>query len=214
MSMTIIATPTTNENKPQNKGVASIHYGKNISATVFIREKEDGSLTVVRPGYKTKDGDMVNFFGLKGEGSIKNMISDVLKAYEAKLAGAENPAVEDIEVKDIEVMRVGVLKDSSANKKGLASVKINDEFVINNIDIVEGKNGMFIGFPHVFNKETKEEKEYVSVVGRVKKDIEQKVLEAYEKKVAKSKDTDTKEKESDFMGIPDGAEKEEGVPNR
>jgi len=49
--------------------------------------------------------------------------------------------------------RVNPLKDTSKNVKAMASITINNSIAINDMTIVEGKNGHFVGYPQSRDKD-------------------------------------------------------------
>lgn len=205
MSYSITVTPLNNESN--TKGIANIHIGKKLSATVFIKENikagHEGELYVQRPGYETNKIDengipiWNNYFGMVGEGSITKMNEAVLAEYNRMLVSGERSKIEDLEITKIDVVSV-VPRTSEVNKyeRGLATVKINDEFVLNSIKVLEGKYGLYISFPSSYDKENDKEYKYVEAIADVKKEIDKKVVEEYTKvkeKGAEKKDEINKE---------------------
>ena len=190
MSYSITVTPLDNESN--TKGIANIHIGKKLSATVFIkedtREGHKGELYVQRPGYETKKKDengipiWNNYFGMVGEGSITKMSNAVLEEYQKMLVGGERSKIEDLEITKIDVVSV-VPRTSEHNRyeRGIATIKINDEFILNSIKVLEGKYGLYISFPGSYDKDNDKEYKYIEAIADVKKEIDKRVVEEYTK---------------------------------
>ena len=205
MAYTVSVTPLDNEGK--TKGIGNIHIGKKLSATVFIKENDEGKLYVQRPGYETKKMDengkpvWNNFFGMKGEGSITAMNDVVLEEYNKMVIGGDRNKIEDVEITSIEVVNVTPRKNEhNPHERGLATVKVNDEFILNSIKVLEGKYGLYVAFPSSYDKATGKEYNYIEAIADVKKQIDKQVVEAYEKvksqeKVAEKKVEKEKTKE-------------------
>lgn len=87
----------------------------------------------------------------------------------------------------MEIMKVNVYKVeiNNSNLRAFASINIDDELVIKNIKVVEGKKGLFVSYP----VEKGADGEYYDQVYPLNKEtrdyIEETILEAYEKEAAK-----------------------------
>ena len=63
-------------------------------------------------------------------------------------------SINGIEISDVIVFPIKNPQPDS-NLKAFAKVILNDQFIISGIRIVEGKNGLFLGFPQDYDKEQK-----------------------------------------------------------
>ena len=87
----------------------------------------------------------------------------------------------------MEITKVNVYKVeiNNSNLRAFASINIDDELVIKNVKVVEGKKGLFVSYP----SEKGSDGEYYDQVYPLNKDtrdyIEETILEAYEKEAAK-----------------------------
>lgn len=57
--------------------------------------------------------------------------------------------INGIEITDVIIFPI---KNKISTLKAFAQVILNDQFIVLGIRIIQGKNGMFIQFPHEYNK--------------------------------------------------------------
>ena len=87
----------------------------------------------------------------------------------------------------MEITKVNVYKVeiNKSNLRAFASINIDDELVIKNLKVVEGKKGLFVSYP----SEKGSDGEYYDQVYPLNKEtrdyVEETILEAYEKEAAK-----------------------------
>jgi len=186
MSYSVTVTPLEGDGK--TKGIANIHIGRKLSATVFVKENEEGELYVQRPGYelKKKEGEdkpvWNNYLNTVGEGSLKKLNQAVLDEYNRMRAGGERNTIESLDIDKIEIVSVvPKLNDKNKYERGFATVRINDEFILNTIKVLEGKFGLYTSFPSSYDKENDKEHKFIEAFGDVKKEIDKRIVEAYEK---------------------------------
>lgn len=81
---------------------------------------------------------------------------------------------------EITSVRVRKIEKENSNMKGIASVTLDNEFVVHDIKIIEGKNGLFIAMPSkkLANGEHKDVAHPINKEVRTK--FEEAVFEAYE----------------------------------
>lgn len=82
----------------------------------------------------------------------------------------------------MEITRINVYKvESKSSLKAFVSISIDDELVIKNLKVVEGKNGLFVSYP----SEKAEDGQYYDQVYPLNKEtrdyIEESIIEEYEK---------------------------------
>lgn len=74
---------------------------------------------------------------------------------------------------------------SMGHMKGLASVVINDQFVINGLRVMDGVNGLFVGYPNdPFWKGDEYRSIYHPITRQLRDHIENCVLEKYQAAIA------------------------------
>lgn len=78
-----------------------------------------------------------------------------------------------------------VFQDDS-KLKAVSSLVIDDCFVVKNVRVVEGKNGLFVSMPSRRNADGKYSDICFPIVSEVREQIEKIVLEAYQEALAKS----------------------------
>lgn len=87
----------------------------------------------------------------------------------------------------MEITKVNIYKISGKDSlKAFASINIDDELVVKNLKVVEGKKGLFVSYP----AEKGNDGEYYDQVYPLNKDtrdyISETIIEAYEKEDAKT----------------------------
>jgi DNA-binding cell septation regulator SpoVG len=138
------------------KAYANVAFGDAfVVKNIAIVQKKDGSgLFVDMPSYRSND---VDEYGDPIYNSIANPItkefnkeltSSILQAYEQRSElGKDGLKVGDGNGEPSFSVAVSVFDRDGSNTKGLARMYINDSFVVQNISIVEGKNGLFVSMP-------------------------------------------------------------------
>ena len=86
----------------------------------------------------------------------------------------------------MEITKVIINKVDAGNLKAFASVNFDDELVVKNVKVVDGKNGLFVSFP---SEQGKDGKYYDTVYPLTKESreyIEEIVLDEYNKEDKKT----------------------------
>ncbi len=101
---------------------------------------------------------------------------------------------------------VNVHEKEGSHIKGLARMYIEDSFVVQNISIVEGKNGLFVSMPAYKNGRG----DYQDIAFPISKEFREKlystILDTYKaekKKTREERMADTKEKDDRFLKVSD-----------
>jgi DNA-binding cell septation regulator SpoVG len=138
------------------KAYANVSFGDAfVVRNIAIVQKRDGSgLFVDMPSYRSSE---VDEYGQHIYNSIANPIT---KAFQEELTSAILQAYEQRSELGKDGLKVGsgsdepsfnvtvsVFEKEGSCTKGLARMYINDSFVVQNISIVEGKNGLFVSMP-------------------------------------------------------------------
>ena len=136
------------------KGFATVTFGESFKVTnIAVLESNEGRLFVSMPRYKTNQKDENGYDVYKDvcnpitKEFREELYGDIISMYEN--LGNENTKAEKLEV---EMPSVGVLvtpfQREGSNMRGLARVVLDDCFAINNVTILEGRNGNnFVAMP-------------------------------------------------------------------
>lgn len=100
------------------------------------------------------------------------------------------------------VVKVSPINRDGSSLKGLGRIYLNDEFVISNVKLVDGKNGMFVSMPDYRTDKYKDNKPvYRELVFPVTKEFREKLYGEFEKtyqaEKTKGKSEDKPDKEAD-----------------
>ena len=150
----VIKVNDVTNNEGSLKGFATVTFGESFKVTnIAILEATDGRLFVSMPRYKTNQKDE------KGNDIYKdicnpitkefrgNLYNDIVTAFENR--NAEHQVKSENSSRMIKVIAsVSPYEREGSNMKALARVILDDCFVINNITIIEDKNGKnFVAMP-------------------------------------------------------------------
>lgn len=217
------------KNKDNIKGFATVVFGDAFKITniAILENKETGNLFVSMPRYRSNELDDNGGHVYKDVCNPitaefrEELYSGIITAYE-NIANIENEQKksEKSEMPSFKVSVVPFEKEGS-NIRGLARVYFDDCFVVSNINILQGKEKVFVAMPSYKTKQvdengksiyqdicypvTKEFRE--KLYGDIEKAYEEaKVKENEEKKSEKSeKEVNKSENKDGFMNIPPGA---------
>jgi len=181
---------------------------------IRVYENEKG-MTVAMPQSKDKDNKFHDIaYPLTGE-LRKEITATVLKEYEraANLApeqrGYDPRAKGDesnAQMRDVKLdIRIHHIEEPKGNTKAFATVGIDDLAVIRGVRVVDSYKGLFVTMPQSKNSEGEYHDIAFPVVGNLRKEITQAVLDGYS---ANERAADRKPKLSD--GLRDGAAKAAG----
>ncbi|MEE1350750.1 MAG: SpoVG family protein [Clostridia bacterium] len=138
------------------KAYANVAFGESfVVRNIAIVEKRDGEgLFVAMPSYRSNEVDQ------DGQHVYKSVANPITKEFQQELSGAILEAYENRENLGKDGMKMGdgigepkfnisvnVFEKEGSNIRGLARMYIEDAFVVQNISIVEGKNGLFVSMP-------------------------------------------------------------------
>ena len=138
------------------KAYANVAFGESfVVRNIAIVEKRDGEgLFVAMPSYRSNEVDQ------DGQHVYKSVANPITKEFQQELSGAILEAYENRENHGKDGMKMGdgigepkfnksvkVFEKEGSNIRVLARMYIEDAFVVQNISIVEGKNGLFVSMP-------------------------------------------------------------------
>lgn len=171
---------------PENgiKGLATISFGDEFKVRkVAIMENRNGELFVSMPSYRTKTVDE------DGNPVFKDICNPITKEFRESLynailesfkTGEEVTVMEKEGELDFSVRAIA-LDDNGQPTKGIARLYLEEGFVVNNMNIVEGKDGnMFLTMPSYKTKSLDEEGKpvYRDVCYPTTKELRQKIQDA------------------------------------
>ena len=185
---------------------------------IAIVEKKDGEgVFVAMPSYRSNEVDQ------DGQHVYKSVANPITKEFQQELSGAILEAYENSENLGKDGMKMGkgtgelkfnisvnVFEKEGSHIKGLARMYIEDTFVVQNISIVEGKNGLFVSMPAYKTGKG----DYQDIAFPISKEFREKlyssILDTYkaekekprEERAAEAKDK-AKVKDDEFLEVSD-----------
>lgn len=175
------------ESKTTLRGFATAVFGDSFKVTniAILEKKEDQSLFISMPRYRS---------GGDGEGGVeyKNICNPITKEFHDMLYGAILAAFQAKNFDEITFndpdhtegkldfnVQATPFEREGSNVRGLARVYLDQEFVINHIVILEGKNGEFIAMPNYKTKRVREDNQpvYQDICYPVTKEFRDKLYE-------------------------------------
>lgn len=217
------------KNKDNIKGFATVVFGDAFKITniAILENKETGNLFVSMPRYRSNELDENGGHVYKDVCNPitaefrEELYSGIITAYE-NIANTENEQKknEKSEMPSFKVSVVPFEKEGS-NIRGLARVYFDDCFVVSNINILQGKEKVFVAMPSYKTKQVDENGKsiYQDICYPVTKEFREKLYGDIEKAYEEAKVKENEEKKSEesekevnkseskdgFMNIPPGA---------
>ena len=114
-------------------------------------------------------------------------------------------------------VKVTPYEREGSNIKGLARIYLDDNFVINNVSVIQGKNDVFVAMPSYKTKQPDKEGKavYQDICFPVTKEFRERlygeIVETYKEEKVRAVGSSNPIKKDEFMQVPD---KEEGLPIR
>ena len=214
------------------KGFATVVFGDSFKITniAILENKEKDQLFVSMPRYKSSERDKSGVTIYKDVCNPitaefrEELYTNILEAYERAIV-PEQEQVKDsgkgmkssVEMPEFSVTVSPYEKDGS-NIKGLARIYIEESFIVNNVNILQGKENIFVSMPAYKTKQIDEQGKaiYQDVCYPVTKEFREKlygqVIVEYEN-VKKQIEFQTSEK-SEQKAIPEKQLEREATPFR
>lgn len=194
------------------KGFATVVFGDSFKITniAIVENKEKGQLFVSMPRYKSSERDEQGGVVYK---DICNPITAEFREelFKGILAEYEKVVVQGPEgfKKKVEVttppkfsVSVAAYEKEGSNLRGLARIYIEDCFIINNVNILQGKEKVFVAMPSYKTKQKDENGKdiYQDICYPVTKDFREKLYSEIERayEEAKNKDRNNSNKNRDI----------------
>lgn len=186
------------------KGFATVVLGDSFKITniAILENSERGELFVSMPRYKSSERDENN-------GVVyKDVCNPITKEFREELYGNILEAFEKVKEQDkeqgeksegmIEMPEFSVsvtpYEREGSNIRGLARIYFEDRFIVNNINILQGNDKVFVAMPSYKTKQVDEQNKpvYQDVCYPVTKEFREKlfgeILDTYEKEKAKQQE--------------------------
>lgn len=186
------------------KGFATVVFGDSFKITniAILENKDKDQLFVSMPRYKSTERDENGATIYKDVCNPitaefrEELYGNILEAYD-KFAEPEQSQEHRIErVQEMPEFSVTVTpyEREGSNIKGLARVYFDNNFIINNVNILQGKNNVFVAMPAYKTKQTDEQGKVIfqDVCYPVTKEFRQKlydeIIQTYEQEKTKQLD--------------------------
>lgn len=186
------------------KGFATVVFGGafKISNIAILENKENGSLFVSMPRYKSRGVDQDNNPIYKDicnpttKEFREQLYGDIMDAYHAlkeKDKAQEAVAQEEVEMPEYSILVNAWYKEGS-NVRGLASIYFEDCFIVNNVSILQGKENLFVAMPSYKTKKVDDNNKpvYADVCYPITKEFREKLytdlITECEKQLEKAKE--------------------------
>lgn len=183
-----IALKKIEDENSKLKAIATINIGDAFTVKgVKVYEGKDG-LFVSMPNYKRNEPDS---HGNEYKDICYPITADFRKELEQKIVDKYNGINEyEPEITDCRIGKIE--KDSLV---GLASITLDNQFVIGNIKIVNGKDGLFVSMPN-YNKDGKYKDICYPTTASFRDKLNNVILDKY-KEIEKNKDQEKTQNEPD-----------------
>ena len=147
------------------RGFATVVFSEAFKVTniAILENKKRGQLFVSMPRYKSNERD--------DNGNVykdvcnpitkefrEELYGNILEAYENLQKQDQEPERERQEFRDAPEFSVSVtpFEREGSNIKGLARIYFEDSFIVNNVNILQGKEKLFVAMPSYKTKQTDE----------------------------------------------------------
>ena len=156
---------TTNE-ETKVKGFANVVFGNSFKITniSIVENSKTGEVFVSMPRYKSSE------LGDDGQPIYKDVCNPITKEFREELyknilavyekAGDTPDAIMEIEAESMRepdfTVRMHPIDKEGSNVKAVGQIYIESSFIINNINIIEGKKGLFVTMPSYKTKKVDE----------------------------------------------------------
>lgn len=190
------------------KGFATVVFGDSFKITniAILENKDKDQLFVSMPRYKSTERDENGATIYKDVCNPitaefrEELYTNILEAYERAIAPEQEQAQDSdkgmkgaVEMPEFKVTVTPYERDGS-NIKGLARINIAENFIVNNVNILQGKENIFVSMPAYKTKQNDEQGKpiYQDVCYPVTKEFREKlyteIVREYEQAKEKSQD--------------------------
>ncbi|MCR5104607.1 MAG: SpoVG family protein [Eubacterium sp.] len=165
MNYTIRASVYESEKAGENpeKGFCTLVFGDSFKVTniAILENKSSGELFVSMPRYlsneKDENGNQIykDVCNPITKEFREELYTNILKAFERTMSDEKAVLTVDAEDKQSPNFKVSVtpFEREGSQLRGLARIYIHDNFIINNVNIIQGSNGLFVTMPSYKTKQ-------------------------------------------------------------
>lgn len=165
MNYTIRASVYESEKAGENpvKGFCTLVFGDSFKVTniAILENKSSGELFVSMPRYlsneKDENGNQIykDVCNPITKEFREELYTNILKAFERTMSDEKAVLTVDADDKQSPNFKVSVtpFEREGSQLRGLARIYINDNFIINNVNIIQGSNGLFVTMPSYKTKQ-------------------------------------------------------------
>ena len=190
------------------RGFATVVFSDSFKVTniAILENKERGQLFVSMPRYKSNERD-------ENGNVYKDVCNPITKEFREELYGNILEAYENLQKQEQEQERerqefrnapefsvsVTPFEKEGSNIKGLARIYFEDSFIVNNVNILQGKENLFVAMPSYKTKQVDEHGKpvYQEVCYPVTKEFREKlykeIISTYEWELQQQKDKHRKQ---------------------
>lgn len=182
------------------KGFATVVFGDSFKITniAILENKEKGGLFVSMPRYRSNERDENNGAVYKDVCNPitaefrEELYGNILGAYEQVIAKTAEQTREQESMKEMPEFSVTVtpFEREGSNIKGLARIYFDDSFIVNNVNILQGKEKVFVAMPSYKTKQKDENGKdiYQDICYPVTKEFREKLYSEIERAYAEAKE--------------------------
>ena len=188
------------------KGFATVVFGDSFKITniAILENKEKDQLFVSMPRYKSSERDESGATIYKDVCNPitadfrEELYTNILEAYERAIAPEQVQDIGKLTKSAVEMpdftVTVSPYERDGSNIKGLARIYIEESFIVNNVNILQGKENIFVSMPAYKTKQNDEQGKaiYQDVCFPVTKEFREKlyteIVREYEQAKEKSQD--------------------------
>lgn len=190
------------------RGFATVVFSDSFKVTniAILENKERGQLFVSMPRYKSNERD-------ENGNVYKDVCNPITKEFREELYGNILEAYENLQKQDMEQeqerqefrdapefsVSVTPFEREGSNIKGLARIYFEDSFIVNNVNILQGKENLFVAMPSYRTKQKDEDGKpvYQEVCYPVTKEFREKlyteIISTYEWELHQREDKNRKQ---------------------
>ncbi len=161
--------------KDNLRGLATVSFGSDVKLNgIRIMEGKEGKLFVSLPSFKAGDGTYKEYFHPITKEFKEKFDEQILGAYQNALDGIKHTSKAE---GDVTISNVRATEFKKDNLRGLATVVLDDSFVLQNIKIMRGEHGLFASMPSYKGADGNYHS-YVELGNEFKKTLNAKVVDA------------------------------------
>lgn len=190
----------TRDKESNIKGFATLVFGDSFKITniAILENKERGELFVSMPRYRSNERDENNGVIYKDVCNPitaefrEELYSAILETYDRVVSQNQEKMKSQEQVREMPDFSVTVTpyERENSNIRGLAHIYFDNSFIVNNVNIVQGKDKMFISMPSYKTKQVDDQGKpvYQDVCYPVTKEFREKLYAEIEKEYLEAKD--------------------------